>query len=115
MTVIASISDKEVHRGVVYATTMKPIGKAPLVECLRPTRDLAHVVKYQGKSDRWYDEGYRALLQSRWPAVRAWLDGLAPDRDETLVCYCRPGAYCHRYLIARLLLTHRWDIPLLVR
>lgn len=91
------------------------IGVLPLVQCLRPTQEMVYGVKYRGWSHKRYETVYRALLRSRWPDVRAWLDTLRPDVDVTLLCYCRPGVYCHRHLIARMLARHRPDIPLDVR
>lgn len=115
MIVLASLSDRKSHRGIVYATTMRPIGKLPLIECLRPTQELVYGIKYRGWSDEQYDAGYRKLLASRWPAVQAWLASLSPDVDCTLTCYCPRGVYCHRHLIAKLLAKHRPDIELEIR
>lgn len=115
MIVLCSVSDRAAWRGTVYATTMKPIGSLPLIQCLRPTQEMVYGVKYRGWSHKRYETVYRALLRSRWPDVRAWLDTLRPDVDVTLLCYCRPGVYCHRHLIARMLARHRPDIPLDVR
>lgn len=115
MIVLCSLSDRAEFRGTVYATTMKPVGALALIECLRPTRELVYGVKYHGQSEEWYIEGYRALLASRWPAVKTWLESLSPDVDATLVCYCRRGAFCHRQLIAQMLAKHRPDVPLLIR
>lgn len=115
MVVLCSLSDRAAHRGTVYATTMKPVNGLPLIECLRPTKELVYGIKYRGYTDEWYDNKYRALLASRWPAVKAWLATLTPETDVTLVCYCRRGVYCHRHLIARMLAKHRPDLPLDVR
>ncbi len=114
MIVICSISDRQYHVGTVYATTMKPIGGLPLIECLRPTKALVYSIKYGGRSDEWYEDGYRRLLAARWPAVKAWLASLKADEHATLVCYCPQGAYCHRHLIARMLALHRPDIDLAI-
>lgn len=114
MIVIASLHDKRHHAGTVYAVTMRPIGTLPLIECLRPTRDLVHGVKYRGMSGEWYTDRYRALLRSRWPAVRAWLDSLSAERDMTLVCFCAAGVFCHRRLIAQMLAIHRRDLEVVV-
>ena len=115
MIVLCSISDRDAFKGYVYATTMKPIGSLPLIECLRPTQELVYGIKYRGWTDAQYDDGYRKLLASRWAEVKAWLDYLSPDVDCTLVCYCRRGAYCHRHLIAKMLQKHRPDIELVIR
>jgi len=112
MIVIASLHDKQRHRGQVYATTLKPVGALPLVECLRPTKDLVWGVKYRGMSGDWYIQGYRNLLVARWPAVSVWLASLTPEQDATFVCFCRPGVFCHRHLIARMLRKHRPDLEL---
>lgn len=115
MIVLCSVSDRAAFRGTVYATTLKPIGKLPLIECLRPTQELVYGIKYRGWSDERYDDGYRHLLATRWRDVQAWLDSLSPTVDCTLTCYCRRGAYCHRQLIAKMLWKHRPDIELEVR
>lgn len=114
MIVLCSIHDKQYHVGTVYATTMQPIGKLPLVECLRPTRELVYGVKYQDRTGGWYEDGYRRLLAARWPAVTAWLASLSPDTHLTLVCFCKSGTFCHRSLIAKLLAKHRPDIDLTI-
>lgn len=119
MIVLCSVSDRSAFKGTVYATTMKPIGGLPLIECLRPTAQLVGGIKgwrgYTPITDEQYTDGYRKLLAQRWPAVQAWLNSLSPAADLTLTCYCPRGTYCHRHLIAKLLEKHRPDIELLVR
>ena len=115
MIVLCSVNDRQAWRGETFATTMRPIAGLPLVECLRPTHALVHGWKYWGESEQWYTDGYRKLLASRWPAVKAWLDALQPGVDLTLVCYCAAGQFCHRQLIAQLLAKWRPDIPIELR
>ena len=110
MIVLASVNDKQRHKGQVFCTTMKPMAELPRIECLCPTKELVYGHKYEGKSDKWYIDGYRKLLADRWSEVKAWLNGLDASKDITLVCYCREGKFCHRQLMARMLEKWRPDI-----
>ncbi len=55
----------------------------------------------EGKVSRAeYTEMYRSLMRESYAHHKdVWQDLL--DRDEvTLVCFCKAGTFCHRYLLA---------------
>ena len=116
MIVLCSVNNREAWCGLVYGTTAQPITGAGIernLDFLAPTWELVKGHKYEGKSDAWYVEGYRALLASRWKVeVKPWLMGLTPDEDMTLLCYCRQGKFCHRQLLAQMVAKWRPDLKI---
>lgn len=68
-----------------------------------PTWNMVMDYKRGKLSKEAYSSMYRELMLRSWREHRqAWLDLL--NREEvTLVCYCRPGDFCHRLLLAEYL------------
>ncbi len=62
-----------------------------------PTWAMVRAYKAGKLSEEQYTEQYRAIL-SRVPDC-IWQDILS-RRSITLVCYCPPGEFCHRLLLA---------------
>lgn len=69
--------------------------------CFAPTWDM--VMEYKKTGDKEvYIAQYNAIIQKvmvgRYKSVQALLN---QDRTITLVCFCRPGEFCHRVLLAK--------------
>lgn len=64
-----------------------------------------------GMTEQAYIDRFRneLMLISRWAIVRNWLDNLNPAIDQTLLCYEKPGEFCHRNLVAAMVKRHRPD------
>ena len=74
-----------------------PIGKhfAPTWELVRRFKDKQHPLDEES-----YTREYRKLMRRSYVEHRhIWDELLARDR-VVLVCFCRPGAFCHRLLLA---------------
>lgn len=66
---------------------------------LAPTWDMVWGIKTKTLSELSYQEQYERLMaisQVENPATWRWL--LAVE-EIALVCYCPPGAFCHRHLL----------------
>lgn len=110
----SNINTKEHHHGTVLSMCMKPITGYKNVECLAPTKELVYGHKYQGKSNEWYEQGYRKLLAQRSAAVRSFINGLNIERDYTLLCYCAEGKFCHRQLLAKWFKSYRPELEIIL-
>jgi hypothetical protein len=77
---------------------------------LAPSKKLLNDWK-RGMSEDNYTERFRneLMLISKWSLVRNWLDNLNPTIDLTLLCYEKPGEFCHRNLIFKMVERHRPD------
>lgn len=56
-------------------------------------------------SDEQYTEQYHALLDYWWFQHSDFFDWVLSHPVIALGCYCRPGAFCHRHLLAAFLST----------
>lgn len=65
-----------------------------------PTWDIVMGLKQGQITEAEYEARYRELMRASWRRNRAeWQRLLARDR-VVLVCFCPPGAFCHRVLLA---------------
>lgn len=70
-----------------------------------PTWDMVLGHKDGSMSNERYTELYQGLMRSSWrDQQQAWLDLLAKPKIA-LACYCRPGNFCHRHILASYLLA----------
>ncbi len=68
-----------------------------------PTWEMVKDYKTGGISQSQYSNMYLELMVESFATnYRFWLDVLYMPR-VTLVCYCAPGDFCHRVLMARYL------------
>lgn len=105
---LASINDKQAHRGTVYTACVKPVQGIPNLDIFTPSREIVYGHKrytgdtrfssYAPVTDEQYKREYARLLRSRADDIRSWLDAL--DEDVTICCYCKQGTFCHRTLLA---------------
>lgn len=76
-------------------------------ECklLAPSRELLDWWRFTGKTGREKEEGYK---RGYWELIK-YLDPKAIfeslDKDAVLLCYEKPGDFCHRRLVAKWLET----------
>ncbi len=70
-----------------------------------PTWDMVRGVKSGAMSEDEYTRRYKVLLdESRKRNTAAW-QALLSRKRVVLVCFCRAGSFCHRYLLADYLET----------
>ncbi len=68
-----------------------------------PTWDLVMAYKKGRISEAQYREHYFRLMRTSYREHKArWLEVLAMP-VVTLCCFCRPGEFCHRTILAELL------------
>ncbi len=68
-----------------------------------PTWEMVLMYKAGRLSEAEYREHYFRLMRTSYREHKArWLEVLAMP-EVTLCCYCRPGAFCHRTILAELL------------
>jgi uncharacterized protein YeaO (DUF488 family) len=65
-----------------------------------PTWDMVMSFKEGRISEVLYAEMYRDLMVTSHRMHRARWDSVLAMQEVTLLCYCRPGAFCHRRLLA---------------
>lgn len=79
-----------------------------------PTWDMVLGHKQGSLSDAEYSKLYRDLLTNSWLKRREeWMNFLKDDDIYALACYCKPGQFCHRYLLIKFLekLCQQLEIP----
>lgn len=69
--------------------------------CFAPTWDMVMSAKRGEITEAEYTERYLAILEIVPVSAIDWLLSQAVNGDITLVCYCKPGAFCHRVLLAK--------------
>lgn len=75
-------------------------GKDPVGKPFAPTWKMVMGAKQGRISTSEYTKMYRQRMQDVYRTNRqAWTDLLTRD-EVTFVCFCKPGAFCHRYLLA---------------
>jgi len=85
-------------------------GKDPRGMVLAPTWDM--VRKYQnGQEDEaTYTKRYWTLMKERLVELNVIIQWIREQKEVTLVCFCIPGAFCHRVLLAKKLAEQIPDI-----
>ena len=68
-----------------------------------PTWDMVMGHKRGTVSDAEYVERYYALMRRSYREHRAAWDELLSQDEATLLCYCAKGKFCHRTLLAEIL------------
>jgi len=68
---------------------------------------LRHWKKNQDES--YYRERFREQIIENKVRVNSWLQELVPDQDQTLLCWEKPGEFCHRNLVGLLVAKYRPD------
>lgn len=69
-----------------------------------PTWDMVLGYKQGTITEEQYTEQYKRLMEISWQLHETrWLEVLDTDR-LVLGCYCAPGAFCHRRLLAKMMM-----------
>lgn len=79
------------------------------LEFLIPNSELLAAWKEKRVGEAAYTQRYREQLKQSWTEVRNWLNSLDSQFNETLLCWEKPNAFCHRNLVAKLVQKHRPD------
>jgi hypothetical protein len=99
--------------GIIYTSTYKYSGndrlditvkgQSPIGKLFAPTWDMVLGYKNGRITPIQYSDLYRKMMEE---SVRknwvVWKNLLDAERI-TLVCFCRPGTFCHRHLLANML------------
>lgn len=65
----------------------------------RPTWEIVMAHKAGRISDEEYTERYLAMLRHSYRTQQASWRWLLAQESVTLLCYCRPGKFCHRHIL----------------
>lgn len=80
-----------------------------------PTWDLVMRHKRGEISDQEYTDGYLILMRERYAINRQmWHRWIRDTESVTLCCYCASGKFCHRHILADVVLLKiaaYMDIP----
>lgn len=89
-------------------------GRDPLGRVFAPTWDLVMGVKNGTLTEEEYSQSYKGhinhifSIKPRHVAVQQIIDKHAEIGTLVLVCFCRPYSFCHRYLLADILVGQGW-------
>jgi len=78
-------------------------GQDPLGKYFAPTWKMVMECKKGKISEEEYTEQYLSLMRRSWQErPNVWQELLSRKR-VVLVCFCKPGSFCHRVILAKLL------------
>jgi hypothetical protein len=92
---------------ISISRTSPPWWKGHTYRLLAPPLGLARAFKRGGVTQAEYEEIYNWYLDRLKPDETAWeIESLVDDGtdkvpDLYLCCWCRPGQFCHRHLVAK--------------
>lgn len=69
----------------------------------QPTWEMVIGFKNGSWNEDQYTRQYLALMRKKWRTHREVWDLLLSKKRIVLCCYCKPGDFCHRLLLAELL------------
>lgn len=75
-------------------------GKDMLGQFFAPTWDMVTGLKNGKINEDRYERDYRELMLESWNKFQHKWQELLAREEVTLVCFCSPGAFCHRLLLA---------------
>jgi hypothetical protein len=90
------IAGRQKAVGLVLDTTVK--SGAGLGKILAPTWDIVMGVKDGHITPEQYTGRYLELLRQRFRRNKQEFLEILQHDQVTLLCYCRPGDFCHRHL-----------------
>jgi hypothetical protein len=74
-----------------------------------PEQSILFDYKHGRIDTEGYINRYREQMRRSLPQIRAWLDGLDPSVDMTLLCWEKAGQFCHRNLAIAFVERYRPD------
>ncbi len=80
-------------------------GNHPIGQVFAPTWGMVMDYKNGRGGEQAYTEAYRTLLSGRHLSLINAVNWLFEQEQVTLVCFCAPGAFCHRLILASWLST----------
>ncbi len=111
------------HHGTLIAIS-RSVPKGFVVEqrlpMFAPSKALLEDWKAGGLDEVQYTDRFREELRPRLGLIRDWLNAVQSGEAMTLLCWERPGEFCHRNLILKLIRKFRpecWggaDVPAVV-
>lgn len=76
-------------------------GNDPIGRIFAPTWDMVNELKSGEIDEAGYEWRFSSLMNSRYDSQGAYMVNLAKaNGTKTLVCFCPPGAFCHRIIVA---------------
>lgn len=69
----------------------------------QPTWEMVLGFKNGSWTEDQYTRQYLALMRKKWRTYREVWNLLLRQERIVLCCYCKPGAFCHRLLLADML------------
>lgn len=91
-------------------------GQDPVGKLFAPTWEMVMGTKNGTVSHDQYTAMYYELLRNRWKTVPGFPDTMrrlaekAKTGDVTLVCFCKAGSFCHRYILAEIF-KNSFNVP----
>lgn len=77
-------------------------GNHPVGGVFAPTWEMVgRLMKNVPESQLYYVNSYRELIKERLSKDDSALMWVLAQKELTFVCFCSPGAFCHRVLLAR--------------
>lgn len=73
------------------------------IKAFAPTWEMVLRYKSGVLSNVQYEEQYIALLRRSWRENRTEWQKLLRMSEVTLVCFCKPGNFCHRVLLGKVM------------
>jgi uncharacterized protein YeaO (DUF488 family) len=96
----------------VYTSNMRYQGKDKLDitvksgdKAFAPTWDMVMGLKNDKITEQEYTDQYTYMMALSFKRNKAKWDKLLSLDSITLCCYCKPGTFCHRVLLAKILET----------
>ena len=78
-------------------------GEDPLGRAFAPTWQMVKALKAGLMTEDDYRESYIRMMRESYRLFKDKWVKLLEMEEVTLVCYCEDGAFCHRYILAELL------------
>lgn len=112
MIYTASYFQPEYHHGRLISisrTVPKDFEVADRLDFFVPHAALLRDWKAKIIDETAYIDRYRIQIKQSGGQIRSWLNGLDKHTDQTLLCWEKKGAFCHRNLVIKLIRHYRLD------
>lgn len=83
-------------RGLLLLNTTVKSGQREFA----PTWEMVIGIKKGTLTPEEYTEQYKALMQESLREHSAYWERLLHEPNLAIACYCRPGVFCHRHILA---------------